>query len=218
MSSVDSVSAAQKMDQQYRYQRYVYDLSRKYYLLGRDTLLSEIPVKAGQHVLEVGCGTARNLLQLSKMHPDAKFYGLDASKLMLDLAKDKKQYRQANNIKLKQGLAQQVTPSQFGVTQGFDHIVCPYVLSMIPNWHEAIEQAIRNLKPGGSLHIVDFSDQSAMPKWFSKMLLTWLDWFNVHPDPKLPAYLETLSERLGGELVIKQIAGRYALIVHYTKE
>ncbi len=215
---MDAMDAAQKMDQQYRYQRYVYDLSRKYYLLGRDTLLSEIPVKAGEHVLEVGCGTARNLIKLSSMHPEAKLYGLDASQLMLDSAHEKRQFQQTNNIILKQGLAQQVTPEQFGVEGGFDHIVCPYVLSMIPNWHEAIEQAIKNLKIGGSLHIVDFSDQAAMPKWFSKLLLTWLGWFNVHPDPKLPAHLEKLSERLGGELTIKQIAGRYALIVHYTKQ
>ena len=212
------MSAAQKMDQQYRYQRYVYDLSRKYYLLGRDTLLGEIAVKAGQHVLEVGCGTARNLLMLSRMHPEAHLYGLDASRLMLDSATEKKQFQQSNNIVLKQGLAQHVTPEQFGVMGGFDHIICPYVLSMIPSWPEAIEQAIKNLKVGGSLHIVDFSDQAAMPKWCSKMLLTWLDWFNVYPDPKLLAYLETLSERLGGELTIKQMVGRYALIVHYTKQ
>ncbi|RVU85866.1 class I SAM-dependent methyltransferase [Leucothrix sargassi] len=211
------MDAAQKMDQQYRYQRYVYDWSRKYYLLGRDTLLRELPIQAGQHVLEIGCGTARNLLKLSKAHPDAHLYGLDASRLMLDLAQEKRQFRQANNITLKQGLAQQMTPALFEVDDGFDHIVFPYVLSMIPNWEEAIEQAIRNLNTGGSLHIVDFSDQSALPRWFSRCLMTWLGWFHVHPDPTLPAYLATLSARLGGELTIKQIAGRYALIVHYTK-
>lgn len=68
---------------------------------------------------------------------------------------------------------------------------------MIPNGEAAIEQAVRNLKPGGCLHIVDFSDQLGMPGWFRKPLLTWLDWFNVHPDPALPTYLETLAERMG---------------------
>ncbi len=41
------MDAAQKMDQQYRYQRYVYDLSRKYYLLGRDALVGGNSVAAG---------------------------------------------------------------------------------------------------------------------------------------------------------------------------
>ena len=36
------MNAAQLMDEQYRYQRYVYDWSRKYYLLGRNSLLKEI--------------------------------------------------------------------------------------------------------------------------------------------------------------------------------
>ena len=212
------MDAAQKMDQQYRYQRYVYDLSRKYYLLGRDKLISEIPLKADETLLEVGCGTARNLLQLSQKHPQAQLFGLDASQLMLDQAMQKKAFSKASNIRLQQGLAQQVTPASFGLEQGFDHIMCPYVLSMIPNWHEAIERVVRNLKPGGSLHIVDFSDQSSMPAWFSKILLTWLKWFHVEPDPDLPAYLTTLADRLGGSLDIRHVAGRYALILHYTKQ
>ena len=210
------MDAAQKMDQQYRYQRYVYDLSRKYYLLGRDSLLQEIALKPNETVLEIGCGTARNLLKLAKAQPEAKLFGLDASQLMLEMAQEKLHH--AGQICLKQGLAQQVTPQQFGEHEGFDHIVCSYVLSMIPKWDEAIEQAVRTLKPGGCLHIVDFSDQRGMPNWFRTPLLKWLDWFNVHPDPSLPTYLETLAEHLGGRLQIRQIAGRYALIVHYTKQ
>jgi len=212
------MDAARKMDQQYRYQRYIYDLSRKYYLLGRDKLLQEIPLSAGESVLEVGCGTARNLLKLSQSNPEAHLYGLDASQLMLDLAREKKQFQQAPSLQLQQGLAQQVTPQQFGLTQGFDHILFPYVLSMIPDAEAAIEQAIRNLKPGGQLHIVDFSDQQSMPAWFRKLLLTWLAWFHVHPDPALPEYLARLSTRLGGKLTTRQLMGRYALIVHYTKQ
>lgn len=211
------MDAAQKMDQQYRYQRYVYDLSRKYYLLGRDKLISEIPLKPNETLLEVGCGTARNLLLLAKRHPQAQLFGLDASQLMLDQARQKTAFSQAN-IRLQQGLAQNLTPLNFGLDEGFDHIICPYVLSMIPNWPEAIQQAIQSLKPGGSLHIVDFSDQSSMPVWFRKLLLTWLKWFHVQPDPDLPAHLTTLAERLGGTLSIRHTVGRYALILHYTKQ
>jgi S-adenosylmethionine-diacylgycerolhomoserine-N-methlytransferase len=35
---------AAKMDAMYRRQRYIYDLSRKYFLLGRDRLLARLPV------------------------------------------------------------------------------------------------------------------------------------------------------------------------------
>ncbi len=61
-------NAFEKMDGMYRRQRYFYDLTRKYYLLGRDRLIAEMHVRAGENILEVGCGTGRNLLILAKKH------------------------------------------------------------------------------------------------------------------------------------------------------
>ena len=41
------------MDGVYRYQRHIYDLTRKYYLLGRDGLIADLDVPAGGAVLEM---------------------------------------------------------------------------------------------------------------------------------------------------------------------
>lgn len=210
------MQAAERMDEQYRYQRYIYDLSRKYYLLGRDTVLREIELREDQNLLEIGCGTSRNLRILSKHFPDNSLFGIDASQVMLDTARAKLD-KHPNNILLRQGLAQEITPADLGCTEHFDHILFSYVLSMIPDWPYAIEQAIINLKPGGTLHIVDFSDQREMPIWFRKFLLQWLDRFHVHPDPALPAYLRELESRHGGQLKFRQLAAGYALIAHYHK-
>ena len=65
--------AFEKMDKMYRRQRYFYDLTRKYYLLGRDRLLEKINVRAGENILEIGCGTGRNLIILAKKFPGANF-------------------------------------------------------------------------------------------------------------------------------------------------
>jgi S-adenosylmethionine-diacylgycerolhomoserine-N-methlytransferase len=212
------MDAAQKMDQQYRYQRYVYDLSRKYYLLGRDTLLQEMVVEPGETVLEIGCGTARNLVKMAYRHPHARLYGIDASAMMLDTARDKLRntlYEQ--QITLQQGLAGQIDHTDFGLEKPFDHIVFSYVLSMIPGWQTALEQTLSILKPGGCLHVVDFSDQATMPAWFRKLLLTWLAWFHVHPDPAVPVFLEQLAARHNDQLRMRQLPGRYALLAHYQK-
>ena len=54
------------MDNMYRFTRHIYDLTRHYYLLGRDQLLEEVVTGPDTATLEVGCGTARNLIKLGK--------------------------------------------------------------------------------------------------------------------------------------------------------
>ena len=50
------------MDRVYRRQRHIYDLTRKYYLLGRDRLIAGLDRRPAARVLEIGCGTGRNLV------------------------------------------------------------------------------------------------------------------------------------------------------------
>lgn len=212
------MDAAEKMDRQYRYQRYVYDMSRKYYLFGRDTLLEEMPVKSGDRVLEIGCGTARNLLKLAYRYPGAKLYGVDASAMMLEIAADKLHGTLYDGkIKFKQGLAEQITHQDFGLEKPFDHIVFSYVLSMIPGWRGALDHALDILKPGGCLHVVDFSDQQAMPSWFRDMLLKWLKYFHVSPDPAILSHLQGMAAQHNDHLHTRHLYRRYALLAHYHK-
>jgi len=212
------MDAASLMDRQYRYQRYVYDLSRKYYLLGRDTILQEMDVRADEAVLEIGCGTARNLLKLAYRLPQARLFGMDASDAMLNVARHKmRDSLYKDTIILRQGLAEQVSPRDFGLNEPFDHILFSYVLSMLPGWQQALERSLQILKPGGYVHIVDFSDQQAMPSWFRGSLLQWLKWFHVHPDPSVPLHLEQLAGYHQDQLRMRHLAGRYALLAHYRK-
>jgi S-adenosylmethionine-diacylgycerolhomoserine-N-methlytransferase len=57
-----SPAADELMDRVYRRQRHIYDLTRKYFLLGRDTLISRLQPPTGGSVIEIGCGTGRNLV------------------------------------------------------------------------------------------------------------------------------------------------------------
>src|SRR5579863_1414612 len=79
--------AAALMDRMYRGQRHIYDATRKYYLLGRDALIKGVEAEAGDGVLEIACGTGRNLISLARAYPGAAFHGFDVSAEMLKSAK-----------------------------------------------------------------------------------------------------------------------------------
>src|SRR6202012_4942438 len=91
------MATTEEMDAMYRWTRYVYDLSRKYYLLGRDRLLRDMELHPGDRVLEIGCGTARNLIKLARQRTDVQCYGLDVSNEMLATAAGKVKGRGLEN-------------------------------------------------------------------------------------------------------------------------
>lgn len=168
------------MDAQYRWQRHVYDLSRKYYLLGRDQLVQALRVPAEATVLEVGCGTGRNLALVARRYPAARLFGLDISAEMLKNAR-----RNAPAATLAQGDATRFDGEALFGCAGFDRVFMSYTLSMIPDWRGALDQAARLVGPGGQLHVVDFGQGERLPRWFRRMLFAWLEKFHVTPRTEL---------------------------------
>lgn len=185
---------AQRMDRVYAAQRHIYDLTRKYYLLGRDRLIDTLAPPPGGMVLEVGCGTARNLIAAARRWPDAHFYGLDISEEMLTTARAKiAKAGLSRRITLVQGDAASFeAKASFGIP-GFDRVFLSYTLSMIPDWTGAIEHAAAALVPGGQLHVVDFGQQERLPRWWRGLLFGWLTRFHVTPRRDLPIALKQVA-------------------------
>ena len=77
--SVPAADQAAAMDRMYRLTRHVYDLTRAYYLLGRDRMLAQVVTGPATATLEVGCGTARNLIKLGRRPDPGLLCGIDAS-------------------------------------------------------------------------------------------------------------------------------------------
>ena len=214
----NSDDAFEKMDRMYRHQRYFYDLTRKYYLLGRDRLIGQMDVQPNENVLEVGCGTGRNLIILAKRFPASNFYGLDASAAMLKTAQEKIDKEELKNITLKTALADDFNYREtFGLAAPFDTIYFSYSISMIPTWRESIANALANLKNGRSFYIVDFYDQKDLPAWFRQVLKGWLKKFHVQFWGDLVPHLESLEKDGLGTLTLNPIARRYAFLARFTK-
>jgi S-adenosylmethionine-diacylgycerolhomoserine-N-methlytransferase len=199
---------ARLMDGMYRYQRHIYDLTRKYYLFGRDRTIEQLNVPPGGSLLEVGCGTGRNMLLAYRHFPSAKLYGLDISQEMLISARNNfRGLKQMPDFRVAD--ATTFSPTDFG-TDGFDRVMVSYALSMIPDWTSAIDASLGAVAPGGELHVVDFGQQEGLPGWFRTLLKGWLKKFHVTPRADLLTVLEEKAKARGMTLKIEKIGRGYA--------
>jgi S-adenosylmethionine-diacylgycerolhomoserine-N-methlytransferase len=207
---------AERMDRMYRTQRHFYDLTRKYYLFGRDTLIRELEAPIGSSVLEVGCGTGRNLALIGRRFPQARLFGLDISAEMLVSAEAKLGRPGRTRTILRVADATDFQPSEFGES-GFDRIVISYALSMIPDWEKAIDAAIAALNPGGSLHVADFGQQERLPRLFQRGLQAWLKRFHVTPRKTMVTVLRGKAAQFGDTVEHRPIGRGYAWLFTYTR-
>ena len=198
MTAATNTTAASAMDGMYRHQRYIYDLTRRYYLLGRDQLINELDPPVPGSVLEIGCGTARNLLRAAHLYPATQFYGLDVSEEMLKTARaaiDRSHVGDA--ITVAQADATTFSPAELFGIKKFDRIFISYALSMIPPWEAVIDRAVTQLAPRGELHIVDFGTMTSMPPLPRRAMRAWLARFSVTPRLDLESTINETAKRHG---------------------
>jgi len=201
------------MDGVYRYQRHVYDLTRKYYLLGRDRLIDDLAVPDAGSVLEIACGTGRNLIRIGRRYPTARLFGFDISRAMLDTAAaNVARAGLSERVALAEGDATRFDPAEtFGLAR-FDRVVISYSLSMIPDWQAALADAARHVAPGGALCVVDFGTQSRQPRLFEALLRRWLAAFHVTPRAGLADAMERTAGAVGGTAEVTSLYRDYALL------
>jgi S-adenosylmethionine-diacylgycerolhomoserine-N-methlytransferase len=198
------------MDEVYRGQRHIYDLTRKYYLFGRDTLIEGLAARPGMRVLEVACGTGRNLAKIGRAWPGTRLFGLDISAEMLKSA------RAALGVeaRLGQGDACAFDPAELLGEPAFERIVLSYSLSMIPDWQGALDHAAGLLTEGGELHVVDFGDLDGMPRPFARLLEAWLAKFHVSPRKDMAAAVTRIAAARG--LSVARKYGRFGYFQLYV--
>jgi S-adenosylmethionine-diacylgycerolhomoserine-N-methlytransferase len=210
-SKMPAADHAALMDDVYRRQRFIYDLTRKYYLFGRDKLIRELALRPGERLIEIGCGTARNLVKIARRYPQAELFGLDASQQMLETAGDSlARAGLSGRVKLVHAYAEDLSPGLFGESAPFDRAVFSYSLSMIPDWRRALASAGASLAGAGTVHVVDFGDLTGLGPLAAKGLRAWLRLFHVEPRTEILHRLEELSSPGDGDLWVSP--GRYAFL------
>jgi S-adenosylmethionine-diacylgycerolhomoserine-N-methlytransferase len=201
------------MDQVYRRQRHFYDLTRRHYLFGRDRLIGGMAAKPGQRILEVGCGTARNLIKIANRYPGTELCGVDASGEMLRTAGQSiAGAALRDRIRLCHGLAEDL-PELLVAESPFDHVVFSYSLSMIADWQAALRASARVARPEARVHLVDFADFGGLWPWAAGSLRLWLHLFHVTPRSELVLKLQQLSNGRQ-DCALDLLPGRYAFVFH----
>ncbi|MBS0242351.1 MAG: class I SAM-dependent methyltransferase [Proteobacteria bacterium] len=200
----------EQLDNTYRLQRHIYDATREYFLLGRDGLIERLAPPKHGHVLEIGCGTARNLLLAARCYPAAQFYGIDLSQMMLETASRKLETSSMRErIRMAHGDATSFEAQALFGRMYFERIFFSYSLSMIPRWRDAIHHASRFLALGGEMHIVDFGPGDRLPRLANRALRGWLARFHVAPRDELELALTEMARGAGFEARVESQFGSY---------
>lgn len=136
----------------------LYDLLHK--LLGmvkvHRPLVDQAGIRPGHRVLEIGCGTGNLALLAKRLHPDAEVVGLDPDPKALARA-GRKAGRGGLAVQLDLGFAQEL-PYPDG---SFDRVLSAFMFHHLgPNdKEETLREVRRVLKPGGSLHLLDYGEE-----------------------------------------------------------
>jgi S-adenosylmethionine-diacylgycerolhomoserine-N-methlytransferase len=156
---------ASAMDNYYKFQSKIYDMTRWTFLCGRDEVIKSIPIErnAKIKILEVGCGTGYNTKLLAQTFPNAEIRAYEVAEDMVKLSRKK-----LSSFGARVEIVHQPYGTEPDLQNGqFDICLFSYSLTMInPQWEDLIRQAQKDLKPGGYIAAVDFHD-SKKP-WFKK--------------------------------------------------
>ena len=177
-------------------------------------MIARAAAAPGDAVVEIGCGTARNLIRIARLYPETALFGLDASRRCCARPPGILSPRGlTSRIQLAQGYAEALTPALFGRQSPSIDVLFPYSLSMIPDWRQALMAAGEALAEDGRLHAVDFGDLTGMGPIAGGLLRRWLRLFHVEPRVEILQTLERQPNRLGdnsSQLVL--LPARYAFL------
>lgn len=193
---------AARMESFYSGQASGYDDFRKRLLHGREELFQSIEAPQGGVWVDLGGGTGGNVEFIQdRVSNLSSIYVVDLASSLLEVAQQRFDERGWANAHAVEADATTWSPPEGSA----DIVTFSYSLTMIPDWFGAIENALRILKPGGTIGVVDFyvsrkhaAEGLKQHGWFTRSF--WPVWFagdNVFPStdhlPFLRNHFETIS-------------------------
>lgn len=193
---------AERMERFYSQQAEDYDAFRERLLPGRKALLAQLPLPDRARVADLGGGTGANLEFLpAETHQRLQQWTVvDLSESLLAIAARRSAQHQWRHVEVVKGDATCWQPETAP-----DLVLFSYSLTMIPDWRAALEHALRILKPGGHLAVVDFTVSGREPpapltrhgRFTRSFWPRWFAWDGVYLNPDhLPWLLDRLDVKV----------------------
>jgi ubiquinone/menaquinone biosynthesis C-methylase UbiE len=130
---------------------------------------ARLDLKRGARVLEIGCGTGRNLPFLRAAVGDkGHVYGIDLSDGMLQRARALSKRRGWSNVTLTQADA-----TTYEATEPLDGVLFGLSYNTLIERHAVLRRAWAQLRPGGALVIMDAKVPAGR---FDRIVLPFSDW------------------------------------------
>jgi len=152
----------------------------------RGKAVSRLELKPGARVLEVGCGTGRNLARLVQaVGEQGHVYGVDLSEGMLQEARELSIKAGWCNVTLIESDAIEYTLPEL-----VDGVIFSLSYAVIPRHREALRRAWEHLRPGGRVVIMDAKVPSGLLGRLVHPFVVWASRATVLGNPDIRPWEE----------------------------
>ena len=163
----------------------------------RSRAVSRLEVQSGDRVLEVGCGTGRNLAPLVEaVGAEGQVYGLDVSEGMLAEAKELCAQAGWQNVALIPADA-----AHYVLPESVDGVIFSLSYAVIPHHEDALRCAWNQLRQGGYLVIMDAKLPSGILGKLLRPFVVWTSRLTVLGNPDIRPWdeLRKLTDKVDYE-------------------
>lgn len=167
---------------------FLYDPLQK--LLGGEAALRELVARAaippGGRVLDIGCGTGSLVILIKHLQPGTEVVGLDPDPKALARARRKAE-RAAVSVQLDQGFSDDLPYP----AASFDRVFSSFMFHHLgpDEKKRTLGEVQRVLRPGGSLHLLDFGSSEPRNDGFVARLLHRSDHLRDNFEGRIPALM-----------------------------
>jgi ubiquinone/menaquinone biosynthesis C-methylase UbiE len=120
----------------------------------RQVLIDRADLRAGQRVLDIGCGTGSLAIALKRGQPELQVVGLDPDPRALERA-ERKAARARVQVQFERGFGDALPYADATFARVFSSFMLHHLQ---PDAQlRLLEDALRVLEPAGSLHLIDFA-------------------------------------------------------------